>query len=210
MCVDISHFCSKMEKYAGNIDFLNELLNTLFLLIIPTNYFNEDKPWDNTCEDKITKVWHNINEKYKIEEGSDIYVISDTVRHMFSSYKKFGIIGLYKYRETEDWYPRVKINKIIEPNDIDSLENSITVYRGTRQNEYDSGQFSQSWTLDKNIAQRFPIKNTAGKTYSDNNIILETIINKEDIFYYDSGEGIEKEVIVNTDKIIKHKVNIVE
>jgi len=210
MSIDINHFCKKMQEYISYTNFLNELLDTLFLLEIPTDYFNKDRPWDSTYSNEINQVCQDINEKHRIKESSDIYFIADTIRHVFSSYKKNGLLGLYKNRETEDWYPRVKISQIILPNNIDSLEENIVIYRGTRETEYNSGRFSQSWTLDKDIASRFPISNTGGKKYLDKKIILKTIISKKDIFYFDSADIAEQEVIIDTDKIKKDKVGIVE
>ena len=210
MSIDINHFCKRMQKHIGYTNFLNKLLNTLFSLEIPTDYFNKDRPWDSTYDDEINQVFQDINKEYRIKESSDIYIIADIIIHAFSSYKKNGLLGLYKNRETEDWYPRVKISQIILPNNIDSLEENIVIYRGTRETEYNSGRFSQSWTLNKDIASRFPISNTGGKKYLDKKIILKTIINKNDILYFDSADLTEQEVIVDTDKIKKNKVRIVE
>ena len=95
--------------------------------------------------------------------------------------------------------------------DIDLLDNEIIIYRGTSLKEYESGTFSQSWSLDIDIARNFAFSHYfRQKMFSDTmRVVIKTEIIKSEIFYY-SNDNNEKEVVINLSNIKKEKVVKVE
>ena len=151
-------------------------------------------------------------DKNGINDEKDSYYIFDNLRHAFNSYKFGGLIQFYERAEKEDWYPKIVINSFLgKQENIDLLDNEITVYRGTSFTEYESGIFSQSWSLDKDIARKFAFVHYMRQTSYSNTkrVLLKTEINKNDIFYYNKDNN-EKEVIINPNNIKKELVEILD
>lgn len=75
---------------------------------------------------------------------------------------------------------------------FEELPEKVTIYRGIRDEKYIKG-FSWTVSKDKGIwfAKRFD---------TDNQILLETVIDKKDILCY-TDERDEKEVIINPKKL---------
>ena len=87
--------------------------------------------------------------------------------------------------------------------DLSDLSDSFEIYRGMSHEEFISGDFGQSWSIDYEIARRF-----AEDTYSDKpkGIVAKTIISKHEVLHYDKNK--EFEVIVIKGSPRKSNVSI--
>lgn len=114
-----------------------------------------------------------------------------------------GLIALYENQNNEEWYLKIVINKFLgKEEDILKLSERITIYRGTSLEEYESGIFSQAWSLNIEKAKEFAFSH-----YSRQEMFIGTIrvVIKTEIFYY-SDENEEKEVVLNSYNINKEQV----
>lgn len=148
---------------------------------------------------QVTKYWENNG----IAEGTKEYGTADTLRHAFIAFKENGVLGLYRTREAEGWYPVVIINKKIYKKNITPLNDILTIYRGTSTKEHISRNYAQSWTVSEEVAHKFAFVHYRGHKMHENTkrVIIKSRIRKEDVFYQDI-DGIEKEVIINPKKLI--------
>jgi hypothetical protein len=75
-----------------------------------------------------------------------------------------------------------------------NLPDELTIYRGMTVEEYESGDWSISWTLDKSIADFFATKYIRnGKDYGKTKIVHEVKITKDQVIAYFETE---RELIV--------------
>jgi hypothetical protein len=137
-------------------------------------------------------------------EISDVYAVIDTLRHAFDGFAYGGLHQLYTRQENEAWYPKIVLNRKIEPNDIDSLSNPVAIYRGCNYGEYETKKYGQSWTTSIPIAQLFAYTHYEHQPWFDsrNRVVLKAEIPRSAI-YYSNQEG-EFEVVVD----IKHLAQI--
>jgi len=78
---------------------------------------------------------------------------------------------------------------------FDALPNSLTIFRGMTKDEYDSGQFGISWTLNKDVAEGFA--NMYIHNYSTNHLkhtVVEMTIDKNEVIAYFTERN-EEEII---------------
>ena len=89
------------------------------------------------------------------------------------------------------------------------LDEHIIIYRGTSKEEYESQKLGQSWSLDKNIAEKFAFEYYKLHQNHKNTlrVVLSTEISKKAIFYY-KNKGKEKEIIVNPNFLLKDNIVI--
>ncbi len=208
------HIC--MEDLTDKIllDFPNDyhFFNKLFEFLSDINIEiikNCDK--DQNRKDINSKIYDFL-ENCGLTEESKEHFIFDNIRHAFINFKNGGLLELYQYREAEVWYPKIVIDSFIGiKEDIDKLDKTITVYRGTSKEEYESENFGQSWSRDKEEAKKFAFKYYKSQPNYKNTlrVILSIEILKESIFYY-KEEGREEEVIVNPNFLMKDKISILE
>ncbi len=211
MCIDMVNLNETIEKNSmSQLEFFRKLIDTMLSLKIPDNYLDIDNfdlnhKYDNLINTKLL----TLSDQYEIEGHTMTYAIFDNLRHAFISYKSGGIYNLYKNREAESWYPKIVIRDIINPNHINTLDKEIQIFRGTSRVEYDSQNFSQSWTTDIKIANKFAFLHYADQiNYQDTlRVILETKINNKDIYYFNIDDD-ESEIIVDERKIIYQNVKI--
>ena len=213
MCIDMIDLNESIERNSiHQLEFFRKLIDIMLSLKIPDNYldtsdFDLCHEYDNLINTKLL----TLADKYKIEDHTMTYTIFDNLRHAFISYKSGGIYNLYKYREAESWYPKIIIQDIIFPNHINTLDKEIQIFRGTSRAEYDSQKFSQSWTTDIKIADKFAFLHYDGQIdYQDTlRVTLETKINNKDIYYFNMDDD-ESEIIVDESKIIYQNVKIIK
>ena len=98
-------------------------------------------------------------------------------------------------KELVKWFEKANKTYLMDKKErkiLEELPEKVTIYRGIRDEEYMKGF---SWTLSKNkgiwFAKRFD---------TDNQILLETVIDKKDILCY-TNERNEEEVIINPKKL---------
>lgn len=212
MNIDLNHLFEEINKFPDDKSLIKEFLEILVSINLPykefelgdSEFYKNQEYFNEQCK----KFW----DKNNINNEKDGYYIFDNLRHSFYSYKFGGLIQLYERAEKEDWYPKIVINSFLgKQEDIDLLDNEITIYRGTSFNEYESGIFSQSWSLDEDIARKFAFVHYSGMINfsSTDRVLLKTVVNKDSIFYYDKDNN-EKEVIINPKDIKKEFVEEVE
>ncbi len=204
MSICIDDLTKKILSEAScNIIFFKELIDFITTLT-PSNDDLELKHLNNElCE---------YSKKYSIKKDSSTYFIFDNIRHAFINYCSGGILAIYQRREAEGWYPKIIIPfNIGDRKDIELLDNNVVIYRGASKDEYNSKRFAQSWTLDENIAKQFAFNHYEGQPdYRDTiRVVLKTIIDKADIYYHQK-DGREKEVIINSNKLIFNSIDIIK
>ncbi len=212
LCIDLDYLFEEINKFSDDKSLILKYLEMLILINLPHKEFNlgDNEFFEN--EEYFRKQIIGFWNKNKINDEKDSYYIFDNLRHAFNSYKFGGLIQLYERAEKEYWYPKIVIDNFLgKAEDINSLNDEIIVYRGTSFKEYESGIFSQSWSLDKDIARKFAFEHYRRQLFYSNTerILLKTKINKSDIFYYD-GDNIEKEIVINSKDIKKEFVEILE
>jgi len=204
MCIDLENLNSKILTDAPNFEeFFTKLIDKAISLNIPNNYLDiNNLDMMNKYDKIINSSLIELSEQYDIKEYSKEYFIFDVLRHSFLVFKRSGLLGLWKGREAESWYPKIIIKKTLEPNNIHLLDSEIIIFRGTSKEEYESKNFNQSWTLDIEVAKKFAFAHYTGQKNHINTlrVILKTLIKRKYIYYY-SKETYEKEIIVNAKKL---------
>lgn len=186
--------------------FFNNLFEILINIRIPNEY-DDNLISSNNDKNKefINRTLYDFLESNGFKEDSDEHFIFDNIRHAFINFKQGGVLQMYQYREAEVWYPKVVIDSFLgKQEDIDELEQTVTVYRGTSIDEYKSGRFGQSWTISKKIAEDFAFVHYSSQQDYRNQerVVIKSEISKNIILHYDKN-GRENEVILDCSKINK-------
>ncbi|WP_155859849.1 hypothetical protein [Acinetobacter terrae] len=136
------------------------------------------------------------------DQNSQTYLILDSLRHAFNIFGEGGLINLWIYQENQCWYPFIKIEEILFPNDINLLPNDLTIYRGCSKNEYKNKKFKQSWSLEKSVAESFAYEHYKDQDWFNINdrCVVEAQISKKSVYYY-RNSSYENEVVVNVSKL---------
>lgn len=153
---------------------------------------------DNTCEEIIRLHYCNLVEQFENDEVEQVF---DALRHAFSNYAVGGLRQLYIRQENENWYPKIILTEILIPNDIDSLDKTLTLYRGCNINELDNRDFGQAWTTDLKTAEEFAYTHYSNQRWFDKEkrAVLKTTYSRDDVLF--SVQSIEYEVVIDTSKI---------
>ena len=214
MCICIDDLTDKIFREAPQeIIFFNKLINYYISITFPHNsesnltHIEKDEN-RGIFESKLT----TFEENNALEDDSDASRIYDELYHALRSYTTEGLLGLYKHKDATYWYPKIVLSENIgSRDDIDNLDEEVIIYRGTNINEFDSKIFSQAWTLDKNIAQKFAFVHYIGQPNYKNTsrVVIKAKISKNDIYFYDRGLS-EQEVVVNPLKIATTSAEIIE
>jgi len=154
----------------------------------------------------IVEDFNDFVSKNILEDNTDLL---NTLYELFNNirqYKNGGKLGLFKEREAAWCLPSNILNPtdISDCGDLAEVVDKIEVFRGMSQEEYDSGDFGQSWSTDCATALKF-----AREIYSDKaeGIVVKTTLDKGNALHYDKNK--EFEVIVKKGNISKVVVNIV-
>lgn len=149
----------------------------------------------------FNEIFISTISKISQNNKTEIYKVLDSIRHAFCSFATGGLVALYTQQEYEDWYPKIKINEIIEPNDISSLPEKFIIYRGCDVSELNSKVFGQSWSTSPGIAEMFAYKQYKNEAWFNikNRIVLTAEYTRDDVFY--SSCRSEFEVVVNIHKL---------
>lgn len=158
---------------------------------------------DSPAEDAINQYATDLMDKFSNEEAK---VVLDSLRHAFCSFAYGGLHQLFTRQENENWYPKVILDEVLEPNDIDSLPDIVKLYRGTDSQEFESQKYGQSWTTNKHIAHNFAFAHYQGQQWFEGakRLILCADISKQYVYF--SNQTCEFEVVVNTSKLVNVRV----
>ncbi|MBL3522248.1 hypothetical protein IM876_06205 [Serratia plymuthica] len=150
---------------------------------------------DNEAEEFIRSHYCDIVESINDDKVIQVF---DALRIAFTHYSCGGLYQLYTHQENGDWYPEIILTEILTPNDIDSLNEMLTLYRGCDISELESKNFRQAWTTSLNVAERFAYDNYLGYDGFDVNkrVVLETTYPRNYVLF--SKQSVEYEVVINT------------
>ncbi|WP_146018019.1 MULTISPECIES: hypothetical protein [Pseudomonas] len=160
----------------------------------PEPHSFEDSPAEIEIQERFLATLSFI----KNEEAEFVF---DAIRHAFSLYASNGLHQLFIGQENQAWYPKVILDSELNPNDIASLPEIITLYRGTNRTEFLQRNYGQSWTTSRKVAHDFAFKhyeNQPGFNRQER-VILRTEYPRESVYYANLAP--EHEVVVNTSQI---------
>jgi hypothetical protein len=161
---------------------------------------NSSQSEDNAAVKAIKSYANMLSEKIN---DQDALQVLDSLRHAFTSYAFNGLHQLYTRQENECWYPKIILNEVLTPNDIDSLPEIIQLYRGCSVNEYESGDYGQAWTTSIDRAKDFAYNHYQGQDWFNikDRIVLDTKYSRDNVLF--SDQSIEFEVVVDVSKLGK-------
>lgn len=214
MCICLDGLNNEILSEAKeSVLFFHKLIDFLIDLEFP--YPFENIQISNANEENIKFLNLKLDEfleDNKLKEDSSDSRIFDEIYHAFRTFKLNGLLGLYLARSGEVWYPKIIIDKNLgSRDDIENLEEEIIVYRGTSLDEFNSGKFSQSWTLSEEVASDFAFKHYRQQPSFVNTmrVVVEANLNKKDIYFYNKALD-EQEVIINSSKLIVGSIKIIK
>jgi len=214
MCICMDDLKKKILNDAPNeVDFFKQLIDCYVDMELPhnpNNKLNYNKQNENYII--FQKKLLNFNSKNISKYNSKVLKIYEEICHALRSYTREGLLGVWLHREASSWYPKIIINKNIGTmENINSLSEIVTIYRGTSEDEFNSNQFNQAWSLSKKIAESFAFIHYQNKPNYINTIrvICKAKIYKRDIYYYRKGH-FEKEIIINSSKLITNTIKIID
>lgn len=187
------------------IDFRGIAINTIAKYIeIIKNYESvgvkreQDSFEDNEAE-KLILLHHNAI--IELINNDDVIQVFDVLWHSFSCYAYNGLHQLYTRQENENWYPKIVLTEILTPNDIEKLDEILTLYRGCDISELENMNFGQAWTTSLDVAKAFAYDHYSNQSWFDEKtrVVLETIYPREYVLF--SDQSIEYEVVIDVSKL---------
>ncbi|MBT9492967.1 MAG: hypothetical protein IV107_11625 [Paucibacter sp.] len=154
---------------------------------------------DNSAEEFIRNHYCEIEKDISNE---NVKQVLDALRYSFSCYAYNGLHQLYTRQENECWHPKINLTDILEPNDIDSLNPILTLYRGCDRKELESKSFGQSWSTSLEAANEFAYVHYQSQPWFDsgNRVVLKANYLRDHVLY--SHQSGEYEIVVNIDKLV--------
>lgn len=155
---------------------------------------------DNAAEELIRSHFCDIT---CMINNDAAYQILDALRYSFSCYAYNGLHQLYTRQENECWHPKIKLTEILTPNDIDSLDQKLTLYRGCDICELETGVYGQAWSTSLSVAQEFAFKHYRSQDWFDikKRTVLTATYFKEHVLFSNQTQLGEYEVVVDIDKL---------
>lgn len=134
-------------------------------------------------------------------ENVDVTQVFDALRIAFSDYACGGLHQLYSHQENGSWYPKIILTETLLPNDIDFLDEILTLYRGCDIAEFESNDFGQAWTTSLDQALAFAYEHYSHYDWFDvkKRVVLKTIYSRAHVLF--SKQSGEYEVVINTNKL---------
>lgn len=154
---------------------------------------------DNEAEEFIRSHFCELVDKI---DDKNVIQVFDALRHSFSCYAYNGLHQLYTRQENECWHPKIKLTEVLSPNDIESLDKELTLYRGCDISEIENNSFGQAWTTSLQVARDFAYTHYQHQIWFAGNsrIVLEATCARDQILF--SEQSIEYEVVVDASKLI--------
>lgn len=145
---------------------------------------SEDRLWyfyknSHLLDDK--EYWSNLRSAY--QDHGDIRVMLFTVQSLFTSQR-------VKRKFLMNHYERRYLNE---------LPNEIQIFRGMSIEEFNSKNFGISWTLRKEVAEKFKKRKRHGETEK---VIHQITVDRDEVIAYFAGRK-EFEIIYITPKFSK-------
>lgn len=199
MCFDLEYLICKINS-----------LDDLYHQELVFKMINESLMGCFLDEKSILSVFNNV--VVNISEDSDVYDVIESLRHAFISFDRGGIRDLYKYQENQSWYPRLIVDRIIYPNDINVLDDEIVIYRGCSVVEYNNNDYGQSWTTSQVVAEKFAYEVYINESWfcEEDRLIVTALCNKDFLLYSDQAMHSEYEVVLRKDAISSLNVAVLK
>ncbi len=159
---------------------------------------------DNQAEESIRRHFLEVTDG--LDDSDPVYHVFDALRHSFSCYAYNGLHQLYTRQENESWHPKIILTEVLEPNDIYSLDQELTIYRGCDIGELEHGSFGQAWSTSSNVAREFAFKHYQAQGWFDQTrrVVLEAKYSRDDLLF--SDQSIEFEVAVHPSRLRQVKI----
>ena len=182
-----------LEEYKGLLINMVEYCTQVLIKFEP----NRPEHWmgvDNIAIKEINNYTHNLMDDLSNEDK--IYKTINSLNHAFCSFALNGLHQLYIRQEKEVWYPKVVLNEILEPNDIETLDDPIILYRGCDVSEHENADYGQAWSTSKEKANYFAFEHYASQPWFDKNkrVVLKAKHPKDKALY--SDQSFEYEVVI--------------
>lgn len=154
---------------------------------------------DNEAEEFIRAHFCEITDGI---HNSDAIEVLDALRHSFACYAYNGLHQLYTRQENECWHPKIKLTEVLKPNDIESLQQVLTLYRGCDISELENNSFGQAWSTSLETAKEFAYTHYRSQDWFDENnrVVLEATYLRDHVLF--SDQSIEYEVVVDVEKLV--------
>lgn len=153
---------------------------------------------DNQAEEVVNALFCEITDEIV---DVQVFQVFDALRYSFVCYAYNGLHQLYTRQENECWHPQIVLTEVLEPNDIDSLPQVLTLYRGCDRSELENHSYGQAWSTSLESAKNFAYIHYLGQDWFDENnrVVLEATYLKEYVLF--SDQSIEYEVVVDVNKL---------
>lgn len=210
MCICIDDLTNKILTDAPQeTNFFKDMIDYYLTITFPfdmnTNLSNVEKEKHRKIvESKLTSFYNN-----QLDDDSKALLIYEELEHVLRSYSTEGLSGVWYQREPSLWYPKIIITKNFGSREaVDSLDDIVTIYRGTSKEEFDSKTHGQAWSLKKSIADKFAftIYEKSNNYKNTVRVVIKAQINKKDIYNYRIHE--EAEVVINPTRLIDGSISI--
>lgn len=155
---------------------------------------------NNIAEDYINSRANTLSEEI---DNEYVKQTLDALRHSFACYAFNGLHQLYTRQENEGWHPKIVLTEVLTPNDIDTLDENIKLYRGCDISEYNTEVYGQAWTTSQQMAEMFAFTHYQGQKWfnTGSRIVIETTYSREHVLF--SDQSIEFEVVIDVSKLTK-------
>jgi len=165
---------------------------------IAINYVSYEAPFIE--ESKPVKAVNDIFNQASFQSNT-ASVYCDVIRYTFTHFVDGGLLQLYEHQQNECWFPKLILHSVLQPNDINTLPNILTIYRGCGISEHRAHKYKQAWTTQKEVAQQFAYVHYQSQDWFNkaDRVVLVTTISKDALFY--SKQSSEFEVVINTSKL---------
>jgi hypothetical protein len=189
MCIDMCNLRSKLCSLE-----ISPYTNILSGIIEQfTNALSSPNP-----QDKILSIYGNCKD---LHSSTSVHEVLDSLRQAFTLYADGGLHLLYTRQENEVWFPKIVLTSELTPNDINSLGDSIIIYRGCDQSELLNNEYGQAWSTSLQAAKLFAYTHYTAQPWfiSSNRVLLAASIERDGIYF--SDQKVEYEVVVDTSKL---------
>ncbi len=200
---DIDFLVNKMHI---DINHLITTLNSKNVIKHKKNIIDQIHQYINIAQSKDKKC-DGINEVYSQINDDKANIVLDSMRNAILSFCRGGLHDLWVYQENQCWYPKIIIKEILEPNDIDSLDDILIIYRGCNLSEIQNKEYGQAWTTAYMRAKEFAVEHYLNEDWFkiEYRVVLKAKINKGDIYYSDQSNH-EKEIVVEPSCLLDIKL----
>ena len=161
MFINIQEFESYLlAKFGSDASFFDNAVNFLLQDKSKSQFVGIDLPTFSQVRDCFWKRFSSFLLANGYDDGP-VFDYSYELFNYFCSYYFGGLSTLFKDR-APDWEgPRIYLtHRICNHSQLKGLPNKITVYRGMCEAGYDNSSYGMSWSLDKEVAERFADSNT--------------------------------------------------